>query len=103
MTNEEFAIELENSINRSKRTLLKKGIEYSGVIDRLENFKRAGATQNITPEAALLGMVSKQFVSLSDMVKDPLNFTIKQFDEKIGDIRNYMFLLDALLRERTGE
>jgi hypothetical protein len=103
MTNEEFNLELESSINRSKRVLVKKGIEYSGVTDRLENFKRAGATQNITPEAALLGMVSKQFVSLTDMVKTPDNFTIKQFDEKIGDIRNYTFLLDALLRERKGE
>jgi hypothetical protein len=99
MTNEEFMLEVEASINRSKRVLIKKGIEYSGPTDRLENFKRAAAAQGIEPTQALIGMVSKQFTSVCDMVKNPFLYKEKQWNEKITDIRNYTFLLDALLRD----
>ena len=97
MTNEEFMLEVEASINRSKRVLIKKGLEYSGPTDRLENFKRAGAAASIPATQALMGMVTKQFISLEDMAKNPTNFSDKQWNEKIGDVRNYTFLLDALL------
>jgi len=97
MTNEEFAIEVENSINRSKKVLIKKGKEYSGAIDRLENFKRAAVAQNILPTEALYGMTMKHIVSIADMVKHPDQFTFNQWYEKTGDLRNYTILLEALL------
>ena len=97
MTNEEFAIEMENSINRSNRVLIKKGKEYSGMFDRLENFKRAGAAQNILPEEALFAMAMKHIVSIADMTKHPTDFTLQQWHEKTGDLRNYTILLEALL------
>lgn len=97
MTNAEFAIEVENSINRSKKVLIKKGFEYSGEIDRLENFKRAGAAQDILPTQALFAMAMKHIVSIADMVKNPDKFTKQQWYEKTGDLRNYTILLEALL------
>lgn len=100
MTNEEFVIEIENSTNRSKRLLIKKSLEYSTVAgNRLEQFYRAGSLQNITPESALIGMMAKHLTSISDMAKNPKIHKIEKWNEKITDIRNYTYLLDALLRD----
>ena len=100
MTNEEFNIEIENSTNRSKRLLMKKGLEYSTVGgDRLEQFYRAGAALKTTPHTALIGMVAKHFTSLADMGKHPFDFKVEKWNEKITDIRNYTYLLDALVRD----
>jgi hypothetical protein len=99
MNSNEFMIELDASYNRSLKTLMKKAAEYSGDENRLEQFYRAGAAQKITPHSALIGMATKHFTSIADMCKHPEDFTIKQWDEKVGDLRNYTFLLDALVRD----
>ena len=99
MTQEEFIIEVEKSFLRSKSLLIRKGTEYSQGGDRLGQFHRAGAAQGIPPTQALMGMAMKHITSIADMVKEPRDFTIKQFNEKITDLRNYTFLLDALLRD----
>ena len=100
MNNQEFEFELEKSIIRSKRVLAKKRAEYSDETDnRLEQFYRAGAAQKIHPTEALIGMAMKHVTSISDMVKNPYKYNLKKFNEKITDLRNYTFLLDALLRD----
>ena len=99
MNNQEFMIEVENSHNRSKRLLMKKGKEYSSGKDRLDQFYRAGASQNINPCQALIGMATKHYTSISDMVKAPTKYSLKQWNGKITDLRNYTLLLDALLRD----
>lgn len=99
MTHEEFMLEFDSSTNRSKRVLLKKQKEYASDSDVLENFRRSGQAQNIPTPAALVGMMTKQFISLTDMVKCPELYNISIWNEKITDIRNYTYLLDALLRE----
>ena len=78
---------------------MKKAEEYAGKNNRLEQFYRAGAAQVTTPHMALMGMATKHFTSIVDMCKDPEKYTIKQWDEKVGDLRNYTFLLDALVRD----
>jgi hypothetical protein len=99
MTNEEFVIEVEKSFLRSKSLLIKKGVEYSQDGDRLGQFHRAGAAQGVSPTQALMGMAMKHVTSLADMVKYPKRYSRKAFNEKITDLRNYTFLLDALLRD----
>jgi hypothetical protein len=99
MTNDQFLLELEHSFNRSKEILMKKEKEYSQGKDRLEQFHRAGAAQAISPPEALIGMATKHYTSICDMAKDANNYTIEQWDEKISDLRNYTFLLDALIRD----
>jgi hypothetical protein len=103
MTNEQFMIEVENSHNRSKKLLIKKEKEYSNGRDRLEQFHRAGAAQNIKPTEALMGMATKHFTAMADMVKNPLDYSLKEWDERITDLRNYTLLLDALVRDMRGE
>lgn len=104
MTNEEFEIELERAILRSKRLLNKKRIEYSEETgNRLGQFYRAGAAQNILPTEALMGMAMKHVTSIADMVKNPYNYNLRKWNEKITDLRNYTFLLDALVRDMKLE
>jgi len=98
MNTQEFMIEVENSHNRSKRVLIKKGDEYSTPEgNRLEQFYRAGSAQNITPTEALVGMTMKHIVSIADMSKSPFSYNLKKWREKVTDLRNYTLLLDALL------
>lgn len=104
MDNNQFMIEVENSTNRSKRLLLKKQSEYTtGDRDRLEQFYRAGQAQNINPTEALIGMATKHFTSICDMAKNPNIYSIKQWNAKITDLRNYTYLLDALIRDMRPE
>ncbi len=99
MTKDEFMICFDESTNRSLKVLMKKADEYSDDKDRLEQFYRAGAAEATTPHMALIGMATKHYTSIADMCKKPGDFTLKQWDEKITDLRNYTFLLDAVVRD----
>ena len=99
MTNEEFMTEVESSCARSKRTLLRKQAEYAGDEDRLDQFIRAGVVQNINPCEALIGMATKHFTSICDMAESPSLYNLKKWREKTGVLRNYMILLEALLKD----
>lgn len=99
MTNEQFLLHCQQATLRRTEVLKKKEKEYSNGRDRLEQFHRAAAAQNILPTEALVGMATKHFTSITDMAKDPSNYTFKQWHEKLDDLRNYADLLDALLTD----
>jgi len=92
-------------IDAIRQTLSAKADEYAR-LDRLSNFKQIANLRGCTPEAALLTLVSKHFVALSDFVNDIDKGRLQcreRWDEKVGDITCYMVLLDALLAERFCE
>ena len=103
MTPEQFNIELENAFNRARRVLASKATQYASTTDRLSNFKAAAGAQGINPLQALVGMMSKHYVSVCDMAKDPLKYNIKMWNEKLGDLRNYALLAEALIRDMGVE
>lgn len=81
--------------------LITKGEEYApdAEIDRLAHFKKAAAIINSTPKAALLGMLTKHLVSVSDMCVDGRQYTLERWNEKITDSINYLLILRALVEE----
>lgn len=89
--------------NKIVEILVNKGKEYSSPSDVLHNFNRTAQIANSTPERALWGMMLKHFTSVSDMVDKidkhipPTQYLV---DEKIGDLINYLILLEALMIER---
>lgn len=100
MTNEEFLLEIEEAFLRSKKLLNVKRHEYSGEDgDRLDQFHRAGVAQDIKSTVALCGMMTKHFTSIADMCKEPLSHDLYKWQEKITDLRNYTFLLEALIKD----
>ena len=103
MNNENFMIEVEAAFLRSKRVLLRKQEEYAGEHDRLEQFYRVGAAHDIEPTQALIGMAMKHVTSIADMSKHPTLYNSKKWREKLTDLRNYTFLLEALLVDQGIE
>ena len=95
---------LEERIKSEREVLASKNKEYASDIDKLHNFKRAGAMENCTPEKALVGMWAKHIISLLDIVDkidaDGDGLTKEMLEEKIGDAVNYLILLEALIKER---
>ena len=99
MTAREFKKLVKARQKHTDATLLEKGEEYSRGNDRLHNFTSAAAMNNETPAQALWGMVSKHIISIKDMVEDTSQGicpTDAQVTEKLGDMINYMHLLEGL-------
>ena len=106
MNNDDFEVLVNNNIERIKKTILKKGKEYMRGNDRLSNFKQAaGIRRDETPETALLGMLVKHWVSISDFVDDIKEGNVAPIElwrEKLGDNIVYSFLLEACIMDRLG-
>ena len=89
-------------VERINKVLREKGEHYIRGVDRLANFKVAGAMQSITSKQALLGMWAKHIVSIMDLIERDAHGNIASYevwDEKLTDSINYMILLDALVKE----
>ncbi len=102
MDNQRFETIVRARCQRAIDTLTAKADEYARG-DRLSNFKQIAGLMQVTPEKALVGLVSKHIVALYDFVNDIERGTLQsssRWDEKIGDIIAYMILLDALVTER---
>ena len=98
MTSTEFERIFEEQVERSRIVLVNKAGEYA-TEDRLHNFKVAAALEGKTPEQALAGMMAKHTVSVYDMAESGLAYPIELWQEKITDHINYLFLLNAIVRE----
>ena len=98
MTATEFERIFEEQVERSRIVLVNKAGEYA-TEDRLHNFKVAAALEGKTTEQALAGMMAKHTVSVYDMAESGLAYPIELWQEKITDHINYLFLLNAIVRE----
>lgn len=98
MTATEFERIFEEQVERSRMVLVNKADEYA-TEDRLHNFKVAAALEGKTPEQALAGMMAKHTVSVYDMAESGQFYPIELCQEKITDHINYLFLLNAIVRE----
>ena len=106
MNHEEFMHTRDDLNDHCTKLLAMKQNEYaSGNKDRLNQFKRAAALSNCSPEKALAGMMIKHETSIHDMIDDisrDQHHCTECWKEKLGDLRNYCDLLWALLND-TGE
>lgn len=100
MTEEQFDLIVESRLTQIKNTLLIKGKEYRRNSDPLHNFNEASRILNCTPSKALLGFATKHLVSILDIIEDHSKGNLSNVDslnEKIGDMINYLILLEATL------
>ncbi len=106
MTHDEFEKIVQARISECTETMFCKNKEYSAGQERLHNFYAAARMNGKTPEQALWGMVTKHLVSVMDMVADT-EFGIVQsrerIGEKLGDVINYMYLLEGLFEDRRAQ
>lgn len=103
MKEEDLKKIMEKQFERCMVVMLGKSVEYTeGSDDKLEHFRAAAALMGVTPEAALMGMMSKHLVSVADMCMDQRGsgaYSMDRWDEKITDSINYLLLLRAIVEE----
>lgn len=109
MNPETFDKFLEETLDRTREVLRSKGHEYAHDPDesRFHNFEVTAQFLQCSEEQALWGFVSKHLVSLSDMVKPAkdgqyVSYSLDQWDEKTGDVINYMILLRGIAHHRAS-
>ena len=94
---EEFNKILKNRLKKISDVLGKKAGEYAFNDNRLYNFQAAGRVNGVSTQQALWGMATKHLVSVIDLVEGRLDASEKNIDEKIGDLINYLILMEAIL------
>jgi hypothetical protein len=87
-----------------KSVLMSKAEEYAQGANRFHNFDVAARVNAETPERALWGMATKHLICILDMValspKDLAMLSNDYLDEKIGDMINYLILLEGMIKLR---
>lgn len=102
MNNIDFQKLIEETNKKELQTLNSKASEYAEDDDRLINFKETAAWIQTTPAASCWYLMAKHLQSIHRMVMDDYNHYSKDYiDEKIGDARNYLLLLKAILYEKN--
>jgi hypothetical protein len=102
MTHDEFQKLLERRINLTRKVLSAKSREYASADDKLWNFKRGGEVLGKNQIEVLVGYMTKHLVSVIDLAKLAVlgqKPTAETLDEKIGDLVNYLILLEACITE----
>ncbi len=104
MTAQEFNVLLENRIQSIRDVLQAKAHEYASE-DRLHNFKAdaGGLRLAESPAERCWGYMLKHLQSVYDMVSGIRPVTPAAVKEKVGDLVNYLVLLEAIFTEDMGK
>ena len=103
MNTDQFNLIVIERIEKITATLQKKAEEYATNNDRLHNFNLASCIDECSASQSLWGMAMKHLVSVIDLVNGDLENTHENANEKIGDLINYLILLEATLQEERNE
>lgn len=101
MTHDEFKQVFERRYQQSSAVLQKKAMEYATSTERLQNFKDGALLLETTPEAYALCLMTKHLISLRDAIAVEKPMSQEFVDEKIGDIINYLILIEAIVTEKS--
>ena len=103
MRSEQVDILIANRNEESMATLTKKGKIYSSESDKLRNFKSVAAMNEVTQQEALWGMVSKHIIATKDQIYSGRTPTRSWITDYLGDIHNYLYLLEAIWLEQKNK
>jgi hypothetical protein len=100
MTREDFSSRVEKRIDIIRQSLLRKHKEYATDDNVFRNFEEAaeGISLHSSPEEVLWSYMTKHLVSLKDIVIEG-GAKPQVVSEKIGDVINYLILLEAMLNK----
>lgn len=102
MNAKEFDMLVDEVCADTKNTLCSKAKEYASAGSRFHNFEAAARMEGIDRKQALWGMALKHLVAVKDMIDNPKQaYSYDYVREKCGDLRNYLILLEGMLREDT--
>ena len=86
------------TIDKCIRVLKEKAEGHSTDEDVLHNFRVAAGLQGCSVTQALAGMMTKHTVSVYDMINSGQSYAPAVWDEKIGDLINYLLLLRVAVK-----
>ncbi len=102
MNAETFDKLFQDRVLKMDKVLGEKAKEYAVEGEMLHNIKTVARLRGTNTRDALWGMAVKHLASVNDLVEGILPNTEKIVDEKIGDMINYLFLLEAVLKEERA-
>ena len=102
MKREEFTNRVEKRIDLIRQTLLNKHKEYAKDDNVFRNFDEAAGGLSLHGSSAevLWSYMTKHLVSIKDVVADNKPVDPAVVSEKIGDVINYLILLEAMLNQQ---
>lgn len=98
MNRSDFNNLVDRRIEKIRATLSDKASEYATDGTAFYNFFRASEINRKRPESALWDMATKHLVSIIDMVESEQDYEPEYIDEKIGDMINYLILLEGIMK-----
>lgn len=103
MKREDFSKKVEKRIDLIRQTLLAKHKEYAKDDNVFRNFDEAagGFSLHSTSAEVLWSYMTKHLVSIKDIVADSKIVKPEVVSEKIGDVINYLILLEAMLNKQN--
>lgn len=105
MTDQQFQEVLQQRLKKIEQTLGQKAKEYATNMDKLHNFNVGARLTGQTRERVLWGFALKHYISFLDILdgldkgKLPIEAMV---DEKVGDLINYLVLVEASLKDRLN-
>ena len=99
MTIDEFDKLFVKMCEEERELLMQKGIEYSGKVDRLANFKRLANDLGLLPVQILWVYLTKHLDSIRSYLKNGKVMSNETIESRIADARNYLALLRGLIEE----
>ena len=103
MNRKDFEVIVEKRLELIKKVLENKQAEYANIDNVFHNFETAARIKEESKEKSLYGMMIKHFISVIDMIAQPeTSYTPEHIDEKIGDVINYLIILEAMLKEDSS-
>jgi len=103
MDNNTFNTIVAKRVEKIHNVLGTKAIEYSHDNDRLYNFKVGARMNYSSPQKVLWGFALKHLICVDDIVNGRLTNNEQLVSEKVGDLINYLILLEAVLYEEREE
>lgn len=79
-----------------------KGESYSGVEDKLGNFKRCSSLSGSRIEQVWFTYFVKHFDALSSYIREEYKDS-EPIEGRIQDLINYLFLFYGIIREKNGQ
>jgi len=95
----EFEKFFEERVSKCREILIVKAREYANDEDRMKNFNTAGRMLNLRPYQVAFLYMMKHFESVYEIVMEGREVDEKTWDEKITDLLNYLFLIDAMKKK----
>lgn len=103
MNDNDFMKIVERRIDLIRSVLASKSAEYSVPQDKLHAFRMASAITGGGLPRSCVGMMVKHLVSILDFVNHDRVPTQEQAEEKIGDLINYLIILEAIFSDMRSQ